>query len=62
MEEKILGKSFEEMSTDDMQEIFGGTDENIEPRISPTVVLTAVSGAATSFVGSYLVTAVFCKD
>lgn len=56
MEEKILGKSFEEMQTEEIENVFGGTDENIEPRITPVAVpisvkVTAViSGAALSAV------------
>lgn len=60
MEERILGRSFEEMDVEEMQNVFGGTDENMEPKSTP--VVTAVSGAALTFVGSYLVTAVFCKE
>lgn len=41
MREKILGKSFEEMNVAEMENIFGGTDENVQPRI--TTILIPVS-------------------
>lgn len=58
---QYIGESFEEMSIEEMENIFGGTAENIEAR-SISVISVVSAAAVTSFVGSYLVTAVFCKE
>lgn len=61
IENQYIGASFEEMSTEEMENIFGGTAENAEAR-SLSMISAASAAAVTSFVGSYLVTAVFCKE
>lgn len=49
MEEKVLGKSFEEMETAEMENVFGGSDETA-PRATPTILITIISGATASAV------------
>lgn len=53
------GKGFQEMDELEMSGICGGTDE-YQPRT--TSICAASVSAVVSFTGSYLVTAVFCKE
>lgn len=53
-----VGTSFDEMTTEEMEDIFGGVNETVQPQ---SVVASLAGSALLTFVGSYLVTAVFCK-
>ena len=53
------GKGFQEMDEFEMAGICGGTDEH-QPQT--TTICAASVSAVVSFAGSYLVTAVFCKE
>ncbi|KAF0818854.1 hypothetical protein KIS4809_2145 [Bacillus sp. ZZV12-4809] len=55
------GTSFNELEFDEMLSVCGGSGD-IKPEATPTIALTsALVSAPASFVGSYLVTKVFCK-
>lgn len=49
------GKGVYELSDDEMKSLYGSGDPSVQPMSS------FACGALVSFVGSYLVTAVFCK-
>ncbi|HDT8130185.1 TPA: lichenicidin A2 family type 2 lantibiotic, partial [Enterococcus faecalis] len=54
--DSLVGQKFEDLSKEEMNFIAGGNDN---ARISPTIILSAttVASAASSFVGSYTLSA-----
>lgn len=42
----VCGKSFDELSQNEMEEIFGGTDENVQPRITTVFIPVSIKVSA----------------
>lgn len=55
-EKKVVGESMRELSQNELNEIYGGDDSTISPRS------TFICSALFSAVGSYLTTAILCKE
>lgn len=55
-EKNIVGESMRELSYSELNEIYGGDDSGISPQS------TFICSALFSAVGSYLTTAILCKE